>query len=229
MLDEQVIVGEVEAGEAAKVRKQLNQLIKNLNASTFDLMDVLFTIKSKGFFGPKFNTFSEFVKDLDGLKLSKAYYLTRIRETMNAAEIPREVYEPIGLSKLRAIARLDPKENYVVDGISTSGVEVIKKLIELKDVPLEDLKTLINEVQGLTGEDSMVWLNISLKHSAREVVKKAISVAKKNIGSVSKNDEGVSQDASDGSALEVVALDFLSDPANNYDQDALDKDDKASV
>ena len=220
----QAIVGEAEAGEAAKVRKQLNQLIKNLNASTFDLMDVLYTIKSKGFFSPKFNTFSEFVKDLDGLKLSKAYYLTRIRETMNAATIPREVYEPIGLSKLRAISRLDPNAIYAND---QSGVDAIKVfIINATDMSLNDIKNQVAVTQGLTGEDSMVWLNVSLKSSAREVVKKAISVAKKNIGSVSKDDEGISHDASDGAALEAVALDFLADPSNNYDTDALNKDDK---
>jgi len=219
----QAIVGEAEAGEAAKVRKQLNQLIKNLNASTFDLMDVLYTIKSKGFFSPKFNTFSEFVKDLDGLKLSKAYYLTRIRETMNAAAIPREVYEPIGLSKLRAISRLDPAESYV-GGL---GVDLITTLVQHAPASsLEELKDAVAAAQGLTGEDSMVWLNVSLKNSAREVVKKAISVAKKNIGSVSKDNEGISHDASDGAALEAVALDFLADPSNSYDTDALNKDDK---
>jgi hypothetical protein len=224
MLDEQVIVGEAEAGEAAKVRKQLNQLIKNLNASTFDLMDVLYTIKSKGFFSPKFNTFSEFVKDLDGLKLSKAYYLTRIRETMNAAAIPREVYEPIGLSKLRAIARLDPTATYEL----ITGLEAVKQLVEAApNLSLNDVKLGVDQTLGLTGEDSMVWLNVSLKNSAREVVKKAISVAKKNIGSVSKDDEGISHDASDGAALEAVALDFLADPANNYDQNALNQEDKS--
>jgi hypothetical protein len=228
MIDEQVLVGEQEAGKAAKALKQLNQLIKGLSTSTFDVMDLAHEIKSKNYFSPKYNTFSEFGKTLD-LKMSKLYYLVKIKEAMNSANIPREVYEPIGLSKLRAIARLDPTKNYELAGAATT-IEIIKSLVEQAPTSsLEDLKTAINEIQGLTGEDSMVWLNVSLKHSAREVVKKAISVAKKNIGSVSKNDEGVSQDASDGSALEVVALDFLSDPANCYDQDALDKEDKASV
>jgi hypothetical protein len=220
MIDEQVIVGEAEAGEAAKVRKQLNQLIKNLNASTFDLMDVLFTIKSKSFFSPKFNTFSEFIKDLDGLKMSKAYYLVKIKDLMNSVDVPRETYEPIGLSKLRIISRLAANKEELPLGTVN---ELVTKAPELS---LEQLKAAVDELQGLTGEDSMVWLNVSLKSSARDIVKKAISVAKKNIGSVSKDDEGVSKDASDGQALEAVALDFLSDPHNFYESEKLDKETK---
>src|ERR1700688_430359 len=99
-LQPQVIVGEAEAGQAAKVRKQLNALIKNLGTSTFDIMDLLHQIKSEKLFSPKYNTFAEFAKTLD-LKVTKSYYLVKIREVMNAAGVPRETYEPIGLSKLR--------------------------------------------------------------------------------------------------------------------------------
>jgi hypothetical protein len=207
MQEEQVIVGEAEAGQAAKVRKQLNALIKNLGTSTFDIMDLLHQIKEQKLFSPKYNTFAEFAKTLD-LKVTKSYYLVKIREVMNAAGVPRETYEPIGLSKLRAISRLDvtkEEELALVKGL----------VVEAPNQPLENIKALVAAGQGLTGEDSLVWLNISLKHSAREVVRKAIAAAKKDIGSVSKDDEGISKDATDGAAIEAIALDFLSDPAHS--------------
>jgi hypothetical protein len=199
---QEAIFGEIEAGQAAKVRKQLNALIKNLGTSTFDIMDLLHQIKSEKLFSPKYNTFAEFAKTLD-LKVTKSYYLVKIREVMNAAGVPRETYEPIGLSKLRAISRLDVQKE--------EELALIKGLvIEAPNQPLENIKALVAAGQGLTGDDSLVWLNISLKHSAREVVRKAIDAAKKNIGSVSKDDEGISKDATDGAAIEAIALDFLS-------------------
>jgi hypothetical protein len=206
-LQPQVIVGEQEAGAAAKARNQLNKLIKGLSGSTFDVMDLAYDIKSNGYFKPKYNTFAEYGKTLD-LKLSKLYYLVKIREVMNAAGVSRETYEPIGLSKLRAISRLDPNVQY--EGYDSTA-EVVGNLIEqAAETSLEEIKSEVAKIQGLTGDDSFIWLNVKLKHSAREVVRKAITVAKKEIGSVSKDDEGISKDASDGAALEVIALDFLS-------------------
>jgi hypothetical protein len=203
---EQAIVGEAEAGQAAKVRKQLNALIKNLGTSTFDIMDLLYEVKNKQFFAPKYNTFAEFAKTLD-MKVTKSYYLVKIKSVMEAADIPRETYEPIGLSKLRAISRLDVQKE--------EELALIKGLIiEAPNQPLENIKALVAAGQGLTGDDSLVWLNISLKQSAREVVRKAIAAAKKNIGSVNKDDEGISHDATDGAAIEAIALDFLADPTN---------------
>jgi hypothetical protein len=223
-LQPQVIVGEQEAGAAAKARNQLNKLIKGLSGSTFDVMDLAYDIKSNGYFKPKYNTFAEYGKTLD-LKLSKLYYLVKIREVMNAAGVPRETYEPIGLSKLRAISRLDPNACY--DGGPCTETLINNLVTSAATKSLDEIKQEVATIQGLTGDDSLVWLNISLKHSAREVVRKAIAAAKKNIGSVSKDDEGISKDATDGAAIEAIALDFLSDPVNSFeipDDTGLDKD-----
>jgi hypothetical protein len=46
-------------------------------------------------------------------------------------------------------------------------------------------------------------------------VRPALELAKNAIGSVGKDDEGVSQDASDGAALEAITAEFLANPANN--------------
>jgi hypothetical protein len=55
-----------------------------------------------------------------------------------------------------------------------------------------------------------VFLHFSVKQSVLEnVVRPALDLAKKHIGSVSKDAEGISQDASDGSALEVIAIEYL--------------------
>ena len=43
------IVGEVEAGRAARIKKDVLKLIKGVSASSFDLADLLYEIKSNNF------------------------------------------------------------------------------------------------------------------------------------------------------------------------------------
>jgi hypothetical protein len=46
------------------------------------------------------------------------------------------------------------------------------------------------------------------------VVRPALDLAKANLGSAGKDDEGISFDASDGRALETIGVAYLIDPAN---------------
>src|SRR5208337_5475809 len=100
------IVGEAVAGEAAATLADVKKLVKGLSINTFDLAEKLHKVKSKKFYAPKYNTFGEYAKTLD-LKLSKAYYLVKLVEVMTACQIPREVYEPVGIAKLRIVSRID--------------------------------------------------------------------------------------------------------------------------
>jgi hypothetical protein len=74
----------------------------------------------------------------------------------------------------------------------------------------EEIKQHVRTLKGLVGENNLVFLHFSVKQSVLEnVVRPALDLAKKHIGSVSKDAEGISQDASDGSALEVIAVEYL--------------------
>jgi hypothetical protein len=208
-LNPPAIHAEVEAGVAAKYRKQLNALIKTVNQSTFDIMDTLHEIKTKGYYAPKFDTFKEFTSSID-MKATKAYYLVRIKETMLASGISREQYEKVGVSKLRILSRIELVKDgqpALWDGIPVTNA--IKSIVE-SNPPIEEINTIVAAIQGLTGDDAMTWLNVAVKQGAKKVIRQAIDLAKKMIGSVSKDDEGMSKDASDGAALEVIALDFIS-------------------
>jgi hypothetical protein len=216
---EQVIVGEAVAGQSKKVRKEIDALIKSVNASNFDLAERLWAVKKNAWFSPDFDSFGDYAKSLD-LKVSKSYYLVKIQEAMNAAGVPRDKYEQVGIAKLRSISRIDLKES--------DAVEKIKALVDgAGQMDLEAVSQSVATAQGLVGDDAMVWLNITLKKAARdEVVKPALELAKKNIGTVGQDEDGNGKDASDGAALEAVCADFLSDPHNNFDTDALNKDEK---
>lgn len=214
MADQQVIVGEAEAGRATQVRRTINKLISTSNSSTFDLAELLFEAKSKNFYsGWGFESFSKYVKSLE-FKVAKSYYLVRIVENMKAAALERAQYEPVGLAKLRIISRLKPDTEY-----NGTPVSMLIRELTLKatDMSLEDVQFEVDTILGLTEDESMVWLNIRCKKSAREdVIKPALALAKKHLGTKPaegvEGEEGQQKDESDGRALEMICANFLADP-----------------
>ena len=212
----QVIVGEVDAGRATQCRRTINKLISTANSSTFDLAELLFEAKSKNYYsGWGFESFSKYVKSLE-FKVAKSYYLVRIVENMKAAALERAQYEPVGLAKLRVISRLKPDTEY-----NGTPVSMLIRELTLKatDMTLEEVQFEVDTILGLTEDESMVWLNIRCKKSAREdVIKPALALAKKHLGTKPaegvEGEEGQQKDESDGRALEMICANFLADP--NY-------------
>ena len=208
-----VIAGEIEAGRAAAVRRQINKLITQANISTFDLAELLFEAKSKLYYtGWGFETFSQYAKSLE-IKYSKSYYLVRIVENMNAAGLTREQYEPVGLSKLRIISRLNPEDEYKGTPVSLLIRELTLKAI---DMSLEEVQLEVDTIMGMTEDESMVWWNIKLKKLAREnVVIPAVAKMRKYLATMpNEEDEGQQAEASDGRCIEMICANFLADP--NY-------------
>lgn len=217
---EPVIVGEVEAGQAAKVRQQLESLITSVNRSTFDIGELLHVVKRNSFYaGWGFNTFQEYVDSLD-IKARKAQYLVRIVDVMDKVDVKRDEYEPLGIAKLREITSLEPGTVYKnpETGVETPVTNFIVGFIEKgKELTLEEVKQHVRTIKGLTGENELVWLNFSVKKSAvEETIKPALQLAKANIGTVAKDSDGMGVDASDGAALEAIAVEYLNDPANSF-------------
>lgn len=210
----QVIVGEVEAGRAVTVRRQINKLISQANASTFDLAELLHEAKAKIYYtGWGFETFPKYAKSLD-IKYTKSYYLVRIVENMQAAGLSRPEYEPVGLGKLRIISRLKPEDEYKGTPVSL----LIRELtLKAKQMSLEEVALEVDTIMGMTEDESMVWWNVKLKKLAREnVILPAIARMKKFIGTQpSEEDEGQQAEVSDGRALEMICANFLADP--NYE------------
>ena len=216
------IVGEAIAGEAAATLADVKKLVKGLSVNTFDLAEKLHKVKAKKFYAPKFNTFGEYAKTLD-LKLSKAYYLTKLVEVMTACAIPREVYEPVGIAKLRIVCRVDtvnqdgtPKMYDLGTGLPVTGVEVVQAIMKHAEAQAPDeLEQFVRKVNGQVGENAPVWYNISMTEGQKAKWEEAVALAKLNIGSVSKDADGNFKDASDGSAAEVIAVNYINDP-NSY-------------
>lgn len=219
VLNKVVMYGEKEAGRASKIKDVLENLVNNIEKSNFDIAELFYEVKSKGYYNSwGYNTFSEYVKTLN-IKSSKANYLERMARVMDTVNIPRSKYEPLGIGKLREITSLNPEESY--KNPKTNELipmsEMIAELTERASLmSLEEVREYVRALKGLTGDDALVWLNLSIKKAALdEVIRPALELAKVNIGSVGKDDDGNSLDASDGRALELICADYLADPANH--------------
>jgi hypothetical protein len=214
------VVGEQEAGSRSdEVKRKINKLIKAVNTNMFDLAEYLHEAKTKNYYTEwGFPTYAAFAKSLK-IKYARAYYLVDIVETMRAAGISRAEYEPVGVAKLRIITGLDPKSEY--NGIP--GVMAIRELtLKADQMSAEELKAEVEKLQGKVGDDSMVWLNLHVKRLAREnVMKPAIALMIKHIGTVGQDDEGNAIDPSEGAASEMIFANFLADP--NYNSDVKPK------
>jgi hypothetical protein len=204
------IVDEAEAGRASKVKKEIGKLIKMQNSSTFDIAELLHEAKTKNYFREwGFDNFTGYVKSLE-MKAVKCYYLVNIVSNMKAAALAREEYEPVGIAKLRSIARLNPEGEFN----GTPMPMVIRELtLKAPQMTAEEVQVEVETIMGKVGDESMVWLNIHLKRLSREnIIKPALELAKKHIGSTSTDADGVAQDATDGRALELICANFLADP-----------------
>lgn len=213
-MPEQVLVGEVETGRAATVRRQINKLIAVSNTSDFDLSDLLYETDTKLYYTAwGFESFSKFAKSL-ALKYTKSYYLLKIKKNMVAAGLEREQYEPVGKTKLRSISRLNPESEF-----NGTPVNLLIRELTLKagQMTPEEVNFEVDTIMGLTEDESMVWVNLKVKKLAREnVIKPAFEKMKKHLGTQPDPDnEGQYVEASDGRALEMIAANFLADP--NYD------------
>lgn len=215
---ETVLVGEAVAGESAKCRQQLEELIKTLNKSTFDIAELLHKVKKNGFYRPEFDTFADYYKSLK-IKESKANYLERIASVMEQVGVDRNTYEPLGTNKLREISRLDPNSMYTnpTNGEETPMKEFITGLVEKgMTMDIEDVKRHVRTLKGQVGENAIVnrtfgWTELTID----ETIDPGIELARRNIGSVGRDEDGKAIEVSPSRCVELIMADYLSNPSNN--------------
>lgn len=214
-----MVIGDVIAGEGAKVRGQLETLISSVTKSTFDIGALLSRVKNGKFYVSwGFNTFREYVDTIE-LKPRKAQYLVRIYDVMDQVGVERKVYEPLGLAKLREITSLDPDGKWTnpENGEETPLRDFIVGFVERAGtLSLEDIRQHVRTLKGLVGENDLVWENYCIKRSVHEeIVNKAKELARRNLGTKGRDEEGEAIEYSDGACLEAWCVEYLNDPNNN--------------
>lgn len=212
------IVGEQVAGEAAKVRKELYELVNKLNKSTFDIAELLHKVKSNKFYYPDFETFTEFCKSLD-LKQSKANYLERIVDVMEDVGIDRNTYEPLGIRKLIEISSLDPTGYWVNPENNEQKPlrDIIPELVSKgKDLSYNQVREHVQTLKGLVGENQIINETFGWPlETKQEIIDPAIELARRNLGSAGKDKEGNAVEISKSRCVQLWAAEYLDDPANN--------------
>ncbi len=216
-----VLVGEVQAGEAARAKSRLEAIINSVNRSSFDIGELCHEIKTKGLYAP-YTTFQEFSRTLK-IKPRKIQYLTRIAGVFEQVGIPRSQFEPLGVARCREITSLDPQASWVnpeTGGDPVPMADFIRGFVEKgEEIEMDDLKRHVRTLKGFVGDNDLVWVNLCLTRSVYDNVwTPAVEKAKALIGSVGKDDEGISKDAGDGAVAEIFATNFLNDPNVAYSQ-----------
>lgn len=217
------IVGEQVAGESKQTRRELERLVKHLTQSKFQVGRLLHTIKKNGYYDG-YTTFQDYVKTLD-IKVRTAQYLRRIAEVTEYLSVKPEVYEPVGIGKLREICSLDYMGEWVDPEGTTHLIAsfIFDMINKANEMTLEDIKAHVRVLKNISPDEEMVGMHFYVSRQVQEqVVTPAIELARKQIGSTHRDEEGIAVDASDGACLEIVSVNFLQDPANQvlaYEQE----------
>lgn len=212
------VIGEAIAGESKQARDRLESLIKGAHKNTFEIGRQLHIIKKYAYYDG-YTTFTEYLGTLD-YKLRKLQYMRRIAEVTDILGIPSEIYEPVGVSKLREICSLDISKTWVNPDTGEEislGVFVAEFMSKALLMSVDEVKSFIRTLKGITPEQELVHRHFYVSAQVlQEIVEPAIETAKRLLGTMKRDDEGNAVDYSDGRALEVVCADFLSDPANSF-------------
>lgn len=216
---EAAIIGEAVAGESQSVRTQLEALINNHERSLFDIGELLYQVRRNGFYTHwGFATFKEYCASLK-FKERRAQYLTRIVGVMSELGLGRDEYEALGIAKLREITSLDLSGTWT--NPQTGEITQLREWVDLlvktgADKTLEEIKQHVRTLKGLVGDSDLVYETYCYtKLTKEQTIDPAKELARRNIGSVGKDDEGISKDASAGRCAEVWAVEYLNNPANN--------------
>ena len=210
------IVGEAVAGQAAKIKKKALQLIDLQETCQYDLGEVLMQIQDTAAYTTwGFNTYSEWIKTTQ-LKTSKSRYLPQIARVMAAIGVSREKYEPLGRAKLRVIASLNPTDVYT-HPVSKEETSMHNYIAAITDKALTDptyglkeIKKHVRKLKGITGDRDITFFGFPLLRLALDnVVTPAIEHCQALIGSVGKDEEGKSIDASVGTCIERICAEWM--------------------
>jgi hypothetical protein len=81
-----------------------------------------------------------------------------------------------------------------------------------EEIEFNDLVKHVRTLKGFTGENDITWLNLPFVRSALEnTVRPGIEKVKAVIGSIGKDEDGISKDASDSAAVEAAFAHILTD------------------
>lgn len=217
------IHGEVVAGRATTVRKDLQRLTANMQQDTFTLADLFYEAQANAYYLQwGFDSLGDYATKELGIKERKAQYLARIVKVCRDVGVTRKNYEPAGISKLREITTLDPdgfyfdkekNQNFPLDEI------IVDLILDAPDMTMQQVKDKVDLLKGQVGEDRQVIRSFGCTQSCwTNVISKALELAARKLGSAGRDESGNAIEFSEGAKWEIICVSFLQDQ-NNYIED----------
>lgn len=224
MRDQTVIVGEIQAGRATVLRKKLMGLAGDIQASTFDLAGLLAEAAQAHMYQAwGYQSIVEYGAEELGLKARKVQYLVRMVEVMRIVGIKREAYEPVGVTKLREITTLDPAGKFYNKETQQNEPlldHIVRLITVAEDMSAEQIKEEVRRLKGQTGENSIVVRSTSYVKSVWDnVISPARELARRQMGSAGRDEQGNAVEYSDGAVDEMIYASYLADPNNHLEVD----------
>lgn len=216
-MHEQVIIGEAVAGQASTVRKKLLNLVFKMQSNTFDMAELLYEVQENSYYLQwGFESIYEYASSELGIKERKVQYLVRIVKVCRDVHLDRKHYEPAGISKLREITTLDPdgfyfdeKQNHPLDEM------ILDLILEAPEMSFKEVEERVSILKGQTDENRMVLRNYKVTQSTWDrVIKPAMEMARRKLGSAGRDDAGNAQEYPDGVVWEIICVSYLQDPNN---------------
>ena len=218
-MENAIVVGEAVAGRAASVRKALMYLSSGINHSSLDLAELLYEAQTNGY--PSqwgFESLADYAQRELGLKPRKSQYLSKIISVMRAVGLKRTQFEHAGTSKLREISTLDPTGSYFNKDTHANEPlvdHIVRLVLDSDEMTVQQTHDEVLRLQGRTGPDSPVTRSYTVPRSAYEhVIKPAFEIIRMRLGSQSRDADGLAIEYKDGTVLEMICAEVLSDVHN---------------
>lgn len=233
-MHEQVIVGEAVAGRAAAVRQDLQRLTANMQQDTFTLADLFYEAQANAYYlGWGYESLGDFAVRELGIKERKAQYLARIVKVCRDVGVSRKNYEPAGISKLREITTLESEgfyfdkeknQNFPLDEI------IVDLILDAPEMTMQEVKDKVAKLKGQEGEHRQVVRSFGCTQSCWDnVIKPALELAARKLGSAGRDESGNAVEYSDGAKWEIICVSFLQDPNNLLESDTGGETDEQST
>lgn len=168
-----------------------------------------------------FSSLTEYAEKELNLKKRKAEYLIRIMRVARAVGLTRAQFEPCGVSKLREICTLDPEGSYWNPDTHANedlAEHIVRLILDHDKLNVQQTKDEVARLKGMVGPNRMVIRSCSVTQSAWEnVIQPAYELARRILGSQSRDDSGNAVEYKDGTCLEIICASFLADVNNQPD------------
>lgn len=204
---------------SAIVRKTLKSLNTNLEYTLFDCAELLYEAQFNKYFSHwGYKNLAEYAAQELQMKPRRAQYLARIVRVAKAVGLTRDSYEKAAVSKLREIATLDPEASWFNPETKLNEALadcILDLFLQANDLTLDQIRKLVSLYKGQVGPDRRIIRSYSTNESAYEkVIKPAMELTRRRLGSAGRDDAGNAKDYSDGVVIEMWAAEVLADP--NY-------------